>query len=330
MRSRLMSILISLLWLPVCFGQRVEPVPTSCELDRLIADLRSDDKRWNATSALGRLEQMGESVLARLEAALQSDDRQQRQAAASLLIRLFSLRDSRSASTALVPTSRALLRVCVEGLRSDNLPRADVPASQQAQYPNDYSETEIFNAAAGLRFLSRHADEAEDLLIEALSSSDLQQRFLAAAALGHGRKVCVADRVAKILIPHLRSNRIQGDATIAMIALIRLGPAAEPRIEEARRTAVDDQQAKLLDVLAAEIRNPGSVARTNWRTSGRVPRDCEESVSVALTLCNFESVSISLSRDMTNEDRDRPPEALRKSEMDDGSFPPNSPPTIPR
>ena len=175
-----------------------EPPPTVAEL---VEDLRDDDTDWNCLYALGELRELGLKAKPELEKALESTDLQQRQAAAVLL----------SGIKGYEPTEKMLV-VLVEGLANDQFP-------YEHRFQRDGSYTYLFNASCGVTFLAEHAESAEALLINAMESKDLQQRFLAAVALGFGGRSKGARRGAEILIPHLRDNRIPCDAVLAAGAL---------------------------------------------------------------------------------------------------------------
>ncbi len=219
----------------------------------LVAMLRDDDVPWNATRAMTKLCVLPESPIKELQQALDSDDWQQRQLAASLLWKLLQpaqhegdtgdIPEWRRTLNA-KPTSR-LFEVTIEGFRADALPYD----RRTRRY------TPVFNAADGLRYLVPHAADAHTILEAGLDSDDRQQRFLCALALGLGSVSDSADKVAPILLPHLRNNDIADDARWATAALYRLGDAVIPLLNDARPTA-DDQQASLIDLIILDLTDP--------------------------------------------------------------------------
>ncbi len=196
----------------------------------LVEDLRHDDRRFNATDALSVLRSCGPEVVPALEAALHSDDWQQRQLACEALRRIGGYD----------PSDR-MLEVCIEGLRRDGLPMGD------GRY------TTVFNAADGTRFLVQHPERARPLLRPALESADEQQRFLAAFVLGFGADVDEAARICRVLMPHLRSNAIRSDAILAAAAIRALGKSAVPQLLLSRDSD-DEQQRGLVALLIAHAR----------------------------------------------------------------------------
>lgn len=117
----------------------------------------------------------------------------------------------------------------------------------------------------------KHMDKAEPLLIGALKSDDLQQRFFAAAALGWaGKGTADVDRIAAILVPHLKDNRISGDAVIAGGALFRLGKAVAPKLTEALRTATDEQQSDFLRLILRDLQDPPKTDRDFEKRRGSI------------------------------------------------------------
>ena len=99
------------LWCAIGLVCRAEP--PRARVDALIADLKDDEVRHNAGNAMVELMAMRPLPVQALEKALESDDFQQRQAAADIL---------RSWSDA--PPSRRLLEVTVEGLADDGFPNS--------------------------------------------------------------------------------------------------------------------------------------------------------------------------------------------------------------
>jgi len=192
-------------------GEKLLDQSEQLEFTTLLArQLRSDDTKWNAHQAMDRLSALKSVARPALEQALDADDWQQRQLAASLLRGLLRQNPS------LAPSER-LLEVTVEGLRDDALPWGE--------------NTMINNAEEGVRFLSTRCDVAWPYLLPALSSEDRQQRLLAAVVLGFGGREHYLDDVAPILIQQLRDNEVRGDALLALPALAGFGEAVVPHLE---------------------------------------------------------------------------------------------------
>ncbi len=211
----------------------------AAEATRLVADLVTDPKR-GAAWAEHELGKLGPGAAPALEAALESKDMQQRHLAAHLLRRLN------------LPPSERLLRVTYEGLAHDSLPR-------DAEADDGYLTELLTNAIEGVEYLARHAAIAEPLLERGLDSTDAQQQFLSAAAAGAGKREKVRVRATRLLIPHLASNAVEGDAYIAAIAIHRFGPAGLDDLRAWKETG-DAQQRALIAQLITELENPGDRA----------------------------------------------------------------------
>ncbi len=208
----------------------------------LIRDLADDDERENATRAVALLLRMGRAAIPALDAALGSRDAQQRHFAAEILRRIEGDR----------PSSR-LLEVTVEGLRDD-----DVPDDRGAR-------PYIYNAMAGVDYLSRHIDAAAAPLLRALWSRDGQQRFLAAYVIARTARRWDVDRVTELLIEHLQNNNVRHDASLSCEALFRLGPPALPHLRRYLLSR-DAQQRRLVAKLIDDIESAtaGKGVRTSF------------------------------------------------------------------
>ncbi len=219
---------------------KAEPkADVAAEAARLVADLATDPKR-GAAWAEQKLRELGPEAAPALEAALDSKDMQQRHLAAHLLRRLD-----------LSPSER-LLRVTYEGLAHDSLPR-------DAEADDGYLTMLLTNAIEGTEYLARHAARAEPLLERGLDSADAQQQFLCAAAAGAGKREKLRVRSTRLLIPHLASNAVEGDAYIAAIAIHRFGTAGLDDLRAWKETG-DAQQRALVAQLITELENPGDRA----------------------------------------------------------------------
>lgn len=209
-----------------------QPPVTETRIRELVEDLRDDDVRFNAGSAVYALQRIGTPAVPHLIPALQSGDYQFRQFAAHVLRRIDPAN-----------TDEQLLRVSVEALQDD-------------EYPYGKTQTTfVKNAYSATMYLINHAATAEPLLDVALGSPDHQQRFLAAYILGMGGRAATIERAAPILIAHLRDNSIRGDAILATAALYRFGLAVMPTLQDALADA-DPQQEEMLGLLMVDLLNP--------------------------------------------------------------------------
>ncbi|MFG0293421.1 MAG: hypothetical protein ACF8MJ_09755 [Phycisphaerales bacterium JB050] len=218
----------------------------------LVDQLRADDTRWNAMEAMDALGRLREPPIEELERALDSEDWQQRQIAAVLRWRYIdpgfwlwgddSLPAWRLESTGTV--TRRLLEVTVEGLRDDALPFDE----------ENHHYTFVANAVSGYRALVVHAEAARDLLEAGLESDDYQQKLMCALILGAGGVSDSVDKVAPILIPHLRDNDINEDAKHAIYSLYRFGESVVPYLEAALPRA-DEQQGQAIRLLLLDLRD---------------------------------------------------------------------------
>ncbi|MEM9418716.1 MAG: hypothetical protein AAGA25_06605 [Planctomycetota bacterium] len=179
--------LVVVLMLGCCLGAGLEqtaeePRPSTArmlEINRLVDDLRNDSVRFNASDATYELWVMGREAWPALEAALESNDWQQRQMAAYVLCRQEPERPS-----------EALLRVCVEALADDALPLGHRPPPEGEAVYNF-----VFNANTAIETLLRHTAEAEPWLAEGLVQGDRQKRFLCAFILASAGYVDYAEQV---------------------------------------------------------------------------------------------------------------------------------------
>lgn len=199
------------------------------DANRLVADLRDDEERFNATRAAQELAYMGEKSVPALTSALTSQDWQQRQIVGATLIVDSELR----------PTQE-LLEVLVEALKDDALPRGEG------------SCTPVYNGADAFRYLAVHTGDAIEKLRLALASGDGQQRFLAAALLASADDAPSRKRCIQILLPHLRDNDIAVDALLACSSMSCLDQSCAGQLHAAKESA-DPQQAALLDLIIARI-----------------------------------------------------------------------------
>jgi hypothetical protein len=187
------------------------PAPSPEELAALIDDLRDDGIPDNAGSAMRRLiwlmdrDAAREPVTQALTETLDSLDSQQRYFAALVLMK----------SWVDEPPER-LLDVAVDMMcsgRREGPPRGLRDVQRSLWSPRDDS----------IRFLMREVDRAEGRLLDLLGLyRDDEARFLAAFVLARTDHPEHTDRLAPALIHHMASNRIGGDAVMAMNALMDL------------------------------------------------------------------------------------------------------------
>jgi hypothetical protein len=217
----------------------------------LVDRLRDDDQDWNASRAMEALGELETPPVAELQAALDSDDWQQRQLAATLLWRYFKPNGyfgERSPAWRFQSQGSVtprLIGVTIEGFRNDRLPLD--------RWRGKY--TYSFNAAEGFRNLRHYAAQAEAQLAAGLKSDDYQQRFLCALTLGFGGVSTQAEAVARVLLPHLRDNDMPDDAKWCTAALLHLGPSVSPSLRAAQPDA-DEQQVKLIGLILLDFEQP--------------------------------------------------------------------------
>ena len=198
----------------------------------LIRDLRDDERDFNGIRAMSLLRRLGPEAIGALEAALDSDDLQQRQLAASLLRAMPRYR----------PSDR-MLAVTVEGL------------SMRARTWDAESYTPVSLQRRGAQYLASLGRRASAALEEGLRSDDKQQRFACAVAAGFGGCDGLVDLAAPILIDCLEDNRIAGDARVAAPALFSFDEAARPWLE-AYADSADRQQRDTVRLILLELDGP--------------------------------------------------------------------------
>lgn len=207
------------------------PGPEDSRIVALIARFAEPTPASSMMDARKAILQLGLPAAPELEKALASPDWRQRQVAANCLCELH------------VAPSRKLWEVCIEGLKDDRLPF------------NGQRYTDICNARSSTVMLIANAEQAEDLLVAAMNSTDGQQRFLAAFALGYAGRGLSAARVVEVLAPHLRDNTIPCDALLAGMALYRMGPAALKPLA-AQLPGADTQAHRLIEAIMRDITAP--------------------------------------------------------------------------
>ena len=154
---------------------------------------------------------------------LRSEDRQQRQLCAMLLVERM------------VSPSDLLMEVLVEALEQDEL--------------GSYRTLPLANADRSGQFLIANTKQASAHLHLALESKSQSVRIRAAAILAQGRDPKVS-AYAPLLVEHLANNSIPDDAVLCGQSLALLGPLALPWLEA---TPKDEQQAHFFEVIRRSI-----------------------------------------------------------------------------
>ena len=242
-----------------------EPGPSARDLEELpwgelLADLRDDEVRWNATHAARELFSrvwsgaVTEQHWVEAEELLGSPDRQQDLLVSALLLRMTARRaDEGRPPRPLHPVLQERALAWLDG------------APAVAYVPPLTLSRGLVTQACMV-----HVQELHEELGAIASQVGHRARFRAAFVLGVTGRTAWSTVVAEALIPHLRANFIEGDACMALHALQELGPFVAPQLALARAHA-DPQQARCLDALLAECDELGSGAEVDlrgvsWRT----------------------------------------------------------------
>ncbi len=246
-------------------------------LAELLAALRSDEVRWNASSAATRLRwHVMEGGAARRIAALatpllRSDDRQQRIMVTALCMHIATVeaeagRPSRPPFEVTEAAMRWLAGGCWHATNPDALDFRTVyqPTQRRARRFCEALEPHVRQDLRELLLRPAHVGEGV---------RPNEARFEAAWILALSGAPWPAD-AATVLVAHLADNDIREDAVRAMYALKRLGPAALPALETARATSTDPQQRLAAELVLAELHTPGSS-----RAFGRDPQRVFEAAS---------------------------------------------------
>ena len=246
-------------------------------LVELLAALRSDEVRWNASSAAWKLSwHVREGGAARRIAALatpllRSDDRQQRIIVTALCMHIATVeaeagRPSRPPFEVTEAAMRWLAGGCWHETNPDALDFRTVyqPTQRRARRFCEALETHVRQDLRELLLRPAHVGE---------TGRPNEARFEAAWILALAGAPWPED-AATVLVEHLADNDISEDAVRAMYALKRLGPAALPALETARATSTDPQQRLAAELVLAELHTPGSS-----RAFGRDPQRVFEAAS---------------------------------------------------
>ena len=197
-----------------------------------VGDLRDDDVSYNADSAMYSINWFPDEITTPLlEAALRSDDHQQRQYAGSML------RDRKG----FVATDD-LLRVIVEGLADDRV--------------NDRTSwLAMGNARVNFDYLLAHPGAGESYIAQGLRSADSQQRLLCAVIAAATRREALLPSACPILIDSLGNDGVAENAKFSAAALLKLGTPALVYLEPACKDA-DDQRRQVACLLTERIIEP--------------------------------------------------------------------------
>lgn len=221
-------------------AEAIDPSPPAPQSVDPVPDLRSDAALFNALRAFGAIHRavwqspatVPEALVAELERALSSDDLQQRQMAASLLVTYYQRGGVADAQWPAV-----LIEVLVEGLRDDGI----------------HGGRQVANGRASLSALFGLRDRRPVAALEGLlAGDDRQARWDAAVILAEYQAGSVQPAVTDELLGHLAADRILLNEAAAFKALRRLGEDnARDLLARVDRQALDAQQAAMLLCLGA-------------------------------------------------------------------------------
>lgn len=218
----------------------------------LIRDLHDDGVAWNGQRAMYRLAALGVAAAPELERALGLGDWQTRQLAAHVL-----------RGIPWYEPSEALLRVTVEGLADDDLPRQRASAILKRREAYSW----VSNAHDGVRYLVEYSERAGPVLAAGMAGTDVQQRLLCAVVAGFAGRADLIPVAGPILIGHLRANHIGGDAKLAAPALFAFGKEIVPWLTPVLDSP-DAQQRNLARLILIDLGvlhppDPGERRRLN-------------------------------------------------------------------
>ncbi|MBC8310203.1 MAG: hypothetical protein H8E83_06795 [Planctomycetes bacterium] len=195
----------------------------------LAKDLRNDGIWGSASSAMSMLKKLWPDSIEALSHETMVGDGQSKALAAQMLRQRIE-----------VP-SEILLVACVSDLHDDG----DVDGWEMMEG----------NARQAAEYLLRWWSISSQYVLEAIESSDEQQRFLAATIAGFAGSTEKREMVVNILFPHLLDNSFYGDAKIAAPAIYHLGPKAVPLLQQKLKDA-DDQARSILLHIIERLENP--------------------------------------------------------------------------
>ena len=211
---------------------------TTAYIQKLVRDLRDDDIRNNATSAINKLYDLGCAAVPYLQNALYDEDMQARLIAAQLLRRICPV----------VQVSDRMIDLAFETLDLEDL---------------DYNQHWLISGWTAFSYLER-ADvypRSRGRILMGLQDSNPRTRLYSALLAAEQREEEYAYQIAHILIPHLADNDISYDGAAAANALYKLGEAILPQLQP-YRDSKDQQQAELAELICASIEQ-GSIAPFN-------------------------------------------------------------------
>lgn len=226
------------------------------EMRLLLTELRDDDIRGNAQEAMYEFMEEGATAFPVLEQALLSEDYQTRQFAAQILA------GHGWTDTGYVPSPR-FLAVLIEGMQDDAYP-------YETRADGGWVYSGVRNASGAYEWFLKHPEQierAEPLLLQAIERGDGQQRFLAAVLLAEATRTAQAERIVKVLVPHLADNLLLSDGKVAASALGRLGPVAWPYLQAYRQSG-DTQQREFVEaILQGNVEERPHLHMLDWAES---------------------------------------------------------------
>lgn len=229
----------------------------------LLENLRSDDLRWNATlsanylfRAINDSSEVRATLRSYLEQHLASSDRQLRVLATSLCMRV-EVQEARSRRP--ISPHPEIRAAALRWLTSP------YPAGDRLEFETSATPS----VAMAKEFCLLHVAWMEQDLLGLMNGGDQEERFVAAVVLGNAARTRHCERIAAVLVPHLRDNKIEGDALEAMHALKRLGSPVIPFLESALEFSTDKQERVCLESTLAEIKSPGSSRKIKQAVDGR-------------------------------------------------------------
>jgi len=237
------------LGIPVVLEEPQELTPL--QVRNLIEDFRHNRIPYDAIRARSPLQgrTADQLPLPILEAAMQSDDPQYRNFCLAVLQHARGYQPS-----------DAMIAACVEALKDDDFPRS-----------LKHGGTLLHNASGAVRFLEVTPTLEARHLQKALDSDDGQQRFLSAYLLARRGAKIHKEKIIKILVHHLKDNRIVGDAHLAGTGLAGLGEGLrEPFKRLQKEGKLDAQQKLAIELLLADLdERPVDLAKRKKITSNK-------------------------------------------------------------
>jgi hypothetical protein len=189
-----------------------------------VYQLRDDHRDWNGDWGSGVLRRLGREAVPRLEAALNDNDWQRRQLAGAILRSRCDREVYEAGPPEPYEPPDRLFEVSLESYRRD--------------HPLWY------DAYWSFRFLRHYRERTLSFLPAAIGSDDPQESLIGAGLAGYLKAESLAPLAAPVLVTHLRSNQMYGDARFVAPAILGLGDAGRPYL--APLLNGDDEQARAL------------------------------------------------------------------------------------